>query len=95
MARRCRAITDFLRATGGNIAVSAALLFPLLLAAAALIVDEAALYHEKRRMQAAVDLAAIHAAANPPRALELAHRTLLDQKAVDAAIPLAELAAPA
>lgn len=95
MARRCRAIADFLRATGGNIAVSAALLFPLLLAAAALVVDEAALYHEKRQMQAAVDLAAIHAAADPPRALELAHQTLLDQKAVDAAIPLAELAAPA
>lgn len=94
MARLCRVIADFSRARSGNIAISAALLFPLLMAAAALVVDEGALYYQKRQMQAAVDLAAIHAAADPAKALELAHQTLVDHNAVDAAIPLAELADP-
>jgi uncharacterized membrane protein len=94
MRRLIGTIIAFARAHGGNIAISAALLFPLLMAAAALVVDEAALYHQKRQLQAAVDLAAIHAAADPANALSRAHQTLLDHRMVDPAIPLAELIDP-
>lgn len=95
MLHLLRAILSFCRAAGGNIAISAALIFPVLLAAAALIVDEASLYHQKRRIQAGVDLAAIHAAADPANALALAHRTLVDHSILDPAIPLADLSDPA
>lgn len=95
MPRLIRAVRDFVSRHDGNIAISAALLFPLLMAAAALVVDEASLYHQKRQLQAAVDMAAIHAAADPSNALALAHRTLLDHGAVDPAISLVELADPA
>lgn len=95
MPRISLAFREFLVAHGGNIAISAALLFPLLMTMAALVVDEASLYHQKRQLQAAVDMAAIHAAADPANALTRAHRTLLDYRVVDPAIPLAALVDPA
>lgn len=72
-------------------AIMMALALPLLLGVAALAVDEAALYTQQRRLQAAVDLAAIHAAGDPSNALARAHQALADAQVIDAGLPLAAL----
>lgn len=79
------------RKEGGNMAIMMALALPLLLGVAALAVDEAALYTQQRRLQAAVDLAAIHAAGDPSNALARAHAALIDARVVDASLPLGAL----
>lgn len=62
----------------GNMALLFALAFSLIGVVAAIGVDSASLYHERRMMQAAVDLAALTAAAHPQDAAELAALVMAD-----------------
>ncbi|ODT78647.1 MAG: hypothetical protein ABS76_23290 [Pelagibacterium sp. SCN 64-44] len=70
----------FLADQRGNMAVLFAVGFTLSAFVSALAVDAAALYHERRRLQAAVDLAAISAAADPSRAAEIARSVLSEAR---------------
>lgn len=81
----------FLRDAGGNFATLSALTFPLLLIVAAFAVDEAALYLEKRTLQAAVDQAAIAAAANPANARAIAGDVLARAGITPPGVPVAAL----
>jgi uncharacterized membrane protein len=67
---------DFRRDERGNMAVLFAFGFAVSALVSAVAVDAAALYHERRLMQAGVDLAAISAAADPSRAVEIAQSVL-------------------
>ncbi|WP_297103341.1 TadG family pilus assembly protein [uncultured Devosia sp.] len=68
----------FRRDERGNMAVLFAFGFAVSAMVSALAVDAAALYHERRVLQAAVDLAAISAAADPSRATEIAQSVLAE-----------------
>ncbi|MCD7058565.1 pilus assembly protein TadG-related protein [Pelagibacterium xiamenense] len=72
------AIAPFLADEAANFTVMTALIMPVLLGIAALAVDYASLTHQKRRLQAAVDLAAIHAAGDPDNAGARARTVLVD-----------------
>jgi uncharacterized membrane protein len=85
------ALRHFAGAQGGNFALMFAISLPMLVGTAAFMVDEAALYYQRRAMQAAVDLAAIHAAGNPSQALERARLALADSRQVAHGLTLAEL----
>lgn len=64
-------IGPFLADRSGNMAVLFAIAFSLSGVIGAIAVDAAALYHERRAIQSSVDLAAISAARNPGRAMEI------------------------
>lgn len=61
-----------------NVATLFAAVSPILIGVAAFAVDEASLHLEKRRLQAAADLAAIHAAADPANAAARVELALAD-----------------
>lgn len=71
-----RHIGRFARSRAANIATLTALTMPVLLSAAALAVDEGSLFLERRQLQAAADIAAIEAAADPGDAQALAAAAL-------------------
>ncbi|SFZ81862.1 Uncharacterized membrane protein [Devosia enhydra] len=83
----------FCRDEGGNFALLFSITLPVIIGTAALMVDEAMLHHERRAMQAAVDLAAIHAAGDPANAAERTRLALVDARQLDAGRSLAEMAA--
>ncbi|KKB07930.1 pilus assembly protein TadG-related protein [Devosia chinhatensis] len=70
----------FLRDERGNMAILFAFAFMLSAFVSALAVDAASLYQERRQIQAGVDLAAISAAAHPPRAAEIARSVLVEAR---------------
>ena len=63
-----RHVRRFARSLAGNVATLTALTMPVLLAAAAFAIDEGSLFLERRHLQAAADIAAIEAAADPGNA---------------------------
>lgn len=69
----CRLKAD----VAGSVAIMSALAMTFMLGCAAIAVDMGSLYVERRRMQGAVDLAAIAAAANTTRAQAAAEASLL------------------
>lgn len=71
---------NFCRNERGNMAVLFAFGFTIAAMVSALAVDAASLYHERRRLQAGVDLAAITAAADPSRAVEIARSVLVEAR---------------
>ena len=72
-----RAWPEFRRDERGNMAILFAFGFTVSAMVSAVAVDAASLYHERRLLQAGVDLAAISAAADPSRAVEIARSVLV------------------
>jgi uncharacterized membrane protein len=68
---------EFRRDERGNMAILFAFGFTVSALVSAVAVDAAALYHERRLLQAGVDLAAISAASDPSRAVEIAQSVLV------------------
>lgn len=68
---------EFGRDERGNMAILFAFGFTVSAMVSAVAVDAASLYHERRLMQAGVDLAAISAATDPSRAVEIAQSVLV------------------
>ncbi|MGV3652169.1 MAG: TadG family pilus assembly protein [Devosia sp.] len=81
----------FCQNEGGNFALLFSITLPVIIGTAALMVDEAMLHHERRVMQAAVDLAAIHAAGDPTNAAERTRLALVDAHLIDPARSLGEM----
>ncbi|MFT3986289.1 TadG family pilus assembly protein [Aestuariivirga sp.] len=73
-----RSVRAFLRDSGGNIAILAALCFPVCVAATGLGVDEGSIYLEKTNLQSVTDLAAIVAASNIDKAEKAASQAFKD-----------------
>lgn len=70
----------FCRDERGNMAILFAFGFTVSAFVSALAVDAASLYRERRLLQAGVDLAAISAAADPSRAVEIAQSVLAEAR---------------
>jgi uncharacterized membrane protein len=68
---------EFRRDERGNMAILFAFGFTVSALMSAVAVDAASLYHERRLLQAGVDLAAISAASDPSRAIEIAQSVLV------------------
>ena len=69
--------SKFRRDERGNMSILFAFGFTVSALVSAVAVDAAALYHERRLLQAGVDLAAISAASDPSRAVEIAQSVLV------------------
>lgn len=75
-----RKLRQFLRNERGTIAVMSGVIAVTSLGALAVGIDSATLYYEKRKAQGAVDLAAIAAARDLPRAMAAAKATIDDHR---------------